>query len=66
MRHALSLMFTPSKTRRMHAHVMSTVDKITQTLRQQILEGHDNIAEAKTIARVYASDVSLGEWHYHS
>lgn len=61
MRHALSLMFTPSKTRRMHAHVMSAVDKITHTLRHQILEGHDNVVEAKKIARIYASDVSFGE-----
>lgn len=59
MRAALSPMFTGSKTRRMHPHVAFKIHEITKTLREQFLNGRDNVVDAKEIAQKMTVDVSI-------
>lgn len=59
MRSTLSPMFTGSKMRTMYSHVASVGHQTSKTMKQQILNGNDDVIEFKEFAMKFTVDVSL-------
>jgi hypothetical protein len=58
MRSTLSPMFTGSKMRMMYSHVASVGQQTSKTMKQQILNGKDDVIEFKELAMKFTVDVS--------
>lgn len=57
MRSTLSPMFTGSKMRQMYAHVATVGQQTSQTMRENVLKGGENVVEFKELAMKFTVDV---------